>query len=175
MRRPLRNLARYTVGPCSQYATKAISDFCWRRATGEFSWYGSACPFDRVNRSSWDRFGVRRVAIAALPLLVIATYTLYLGTAHRPSALPSLSILADLGAGSVTLAPVAMIRAFPATVRFQRTLVRLQHHLRSIRMDNSTPRLMARSSESNQRGTLYKLRRSDWPGGHPFLAHRRPI
>ena len=65
-----------------------------------------------------DRFGVRRVAVAALPLLIIGTYALYLGAEHRTAALLPLYILAGLGTGCVTLTPVAMIRAFPAQVRF---------------------------------------------------------
>jgi MFS family permease len=65
-----------------------------------------------------DRFGVRRVAMIVFPLLVIGTYALYLGSEYRPSALIVLYILAGLGAGAVTVSPVAIIRAFPAPVRF---------------------------------------------------------
>jgi hypothetical protein len=52
------------------------------------------------------------------PLLVIGTYALYLGSEYRPSALIVLYILAGLGAGAVTVTPVAIIRAFPAPLRF---------------------------------------------------------
>jgi MFS family permease len=65
-----------------------------------------------------DRFGVRRVAIPVVLLLVVATYGLFLGAARTPSALLPLYILAGLGAGCVVLTPIVMVRAFPTPVRF---------------------------------------------------------
>jgi MFS family permease len=65
-----------------------------------------------------DRFGIRRVALPALLLLIAATYGLYAGAASMPFALLPLYAIAGLGAGGVVLAPILMIRAFPPSVRF---------------------------------------------------------
>lgn len=65
-----------------------------------------------------DRFGIRRIALPALLLLIAATYGLYVGAAYMPSALLPLYALAGIGAGGVVLTPILMIQAFPAPVRF---------------------------------------------------------
>jgi MFS family permease len=65
-----------------------------------------------------DRFGVRRVALPILLLLIGATYALYLGARSTPSALLPLYALAGFGAGGCVLTPIAMVQAFPASVRF---------------------------------------------------------
>jgi MFS family permease len=65
-----------------------------------------------------DRFGVRRVAVPALLFVIAATYGLYAGAARLPSALTPLYALAGIGAGSVALTPIVMVRAFPPAVRF---------------------------------------------------------
>jgi len=65
-----------------------------------------------------DRFGIRRVSIPILLLLIAATYGLYFGAEHTPSALLPLYALAGFGAGGVVLTPILMIRAFPPQVRF---------------------------------------------------------
>jgi MFS family permease len=65
-----------------------------------------------------DRFGIRRVAIAVLLLLIIATYGLYMGAERLPSALLPLYVLAGIGTGGAVLAPLVMVRAFPPAVRF---------------------------------------------------------
>jgi MFS family permease len=65
-----------------------------------------------------DRFGIRRVALVLLPLLVIATYALYIGAERMQSVLVPLYILAGMGAGAAVFAPLIMVRAFPSPVRF---------------------------------------------------------
>ena len=65
-----------------------------------------------------DRFGIRRVAIPILLLLIASTYGLYRGAESMPFALLPLYALAGVGAGGAVLTPVMMIRAFPASVRF---------------------------------------------------------
>jgi MFS family permease len=65
-----------------------------------------------------DRFGIRRVSTPILLLLIAATYGLYFGAEHAPSALLPLYALAGFGAGGVVLTPILMIRAFPPQVRF---------------------------------------------------------
>jgi MFS family permease len=65
-----------------------------------------------------DRFGVRRVSIPALLLLISATYGLYISAERLPSALVPLYVLAGIGAGSAVLTPLVMVHAFPDAVRF---------------------------------------------------------
>jgi MFS transporter, MHS family, proline/betaine transporter len=65
-----------------------------------------------------DQFGIRRVSIPILLLMIAATYGLYFGAEHAPSALLPLYALAGFGAGGVVLTPILMIRAFPPQVRF---------------------------------------------------------
>jgi|GEM_PF-5942742 len=65
-----------------------------------------------------DRFGIRRVAIPSMLLLIASAYGLYLGVAHDRSLLLILYILAGVGAGGVVLSPLMMVYAFPAKIRF---------------------------------------------------------
>jgi MFS family permease len=65
-----------------------------------------------------DRFGIRRVAVPLLLLLIAATYALYVGAGRMPSALLPLYVLAGIGTGGVVLTPIIMVRAFPPQVRF---------------------------------------------------------
>jgi len=65
-----------------------------------------------------DRFGMRRVSVPALTLMIAATYALYLGAERMPSALLPLYALAGFAAGGVVLTPILMVRSFPAQVRF---------------------------------------------------------
>jgi MFS family permease len=65
-----------------------------------------------------DRYGIRRVAVPMLLFLMASTYLLYRGAATSPSALLPLYMLAGVGVGGVVLTPIAMVRAFPASVRF---------------------------------------------------------
>jgi MFS family permease len=65
-----------------------------------------------------DRFGIRRVSIPLLLLLIAATYGLYTAAGRLPSAILPLYVLAGIGAGGAVLTPIIMVRAFPPTVRF---------------------------------------------------------
>ena len=65
-----------------------------------------------------DRFGLRRVAIPVMLLLIASAYGLYRGAETMPSALLPLYALAGFGAGGCVLTPIMMIRAFPASIRF---------------------------------------------------------
>jgi MFS family permease len=76
------------------------------------------CLSTVLTGAATDRFGVRRVAIPVLLFLIAATYGLYVGAGRMPSALIELYALAGLGAGSVALTPIVMVRAFPAAIRF---------------------------------------------------------
>lgn len=76
------------------------------------------CLSTVVTGAATDRFGVRRVAVSALLYAIAATYGLYLGAARFPSVLVLLYTLAGIGAGSVALTPIMMVRAFPPAVRF---------------------------------------------------------
>src|SRR5271168_2681508 len=76
------------------------------------------CVSTVVIGAATDRFGIRRVAIPILLLLIASTYGLYLGADTMPFALLPLYALAGAGAGGVVLTPILMIRAFPASIRF---------------------------------------------------------
>lgn len=65
-----------------------------------------------------DRFGVRRLAVPMVALLIASTYLLYLGASRLPQFLLPLYVLAGAGVGAIGLVPVVMVRAFPAAVRF---------------------------------------------------------
>lgn len=70
-----------------------------------------------------DRFGVRRIAVPMVALLIASTYALYLGAlylgaARLPQFLLPLYVLAGAGVGAIGLVPVIMVRAFPAAIRF---------------------------------------------------------
>jgi MFS family permease len=65
-----------------------------------------------------DRYGIRRVAVPMLLFLMASTYALYRGAATSPSALLPLYLLAGLGVGGSVLTPIAMVRSFPASIRF---------------------------------------------------------
>jgi MFS family permease len=76
------------------------------------------CVSTVVIGAATDRFGVRRVAVPILLLLIGSTYGLYRGAETMPFALLPLYALAGVGAGGSVLTPIMMIRAFPASIRF---------------------------------------------------------
>jgi len=57
-------------------------------------------------------------ALTILLLLIASTYGLYLGAKAMPVALLPLYALAGFGAGAAVVAPITMIHAFPASIRF---------------------------------------------------------
>jgi MFS family permease len=76
------------------------------------------CASTLIVGAATDRFGVRRVAVPMLLLLIASTYGLYLGGKVMPFALLPLYTLAGVGASASVLAPITMVRAFPASIRF---------------------------------------------------------
>lgn len=95
-----------------------------------------------------DRFGIRRVSIPILLLLIAATYGLYFGAAYSPSALLPLYTLAGIGAGGVVLTPILMVRAFPAHVRF--TGVSFSYNLAYAVFGGLTPLVVAGFARANR-------------------------
>ncbi|NOJ77888.1 MFS transporter [Myxococcus xanthus] len=65
-----------------------------------------------------DRVGVGPSLGLGCALMLSATYALYLGAASSPEALVPLSALAGFCVGVVGVVPTAIVRAFPAPVRF---------------------------------------------------------
>jgi predicted MFS family arabinose efflux permease len=65
-----------------------------------------------------DKFGLHRVSIPLLSLLIGATYGLYVGAERLPSVLLPIYVLAGIGAGGAVLTPLVMVRVFPPAVRF---------------------------------------------------------
>ena len=67
-----------------------------------------------------DRFGISRVTIPILLLLIAATYGLYHGAGATPTAPLPLYALAGEGAGGVVVTPIMLIHASPSSIRFSR-------------------------------------------------------
>ena len=65
-----------------------------------------------------DRFGARRMLIGGAMLLAICTYIFYTSLKTQPQLLLPLYALLGLSVGVVGVVPSAMVRAFPAPVRF---------------------------------------------------------
>jgi MFS family permease len=65
-----------------------------------------------------DRFGALAVTLVGVPLLILTTYGLYIGTAAAPGNLVALYALAGTAAGIITVVPYVMVKAFPGSVRF---------------------------------------------------------
>jgi MFS family permease len=97
-----------------------------------------------------DRFGVRRVAVPILLLLIVGAFGLYEGVGRAPSLLLPLYILAGLGTGAVVLTPIVMVRAFPPLVRF--TGVSFSYNLAYAVFGGLTPPFVAWLVHLNHRG-----------------------
>jgi MFS family permease len=100
-----------------------------------------------------DRYGIRRVSIPALLFLMASSYGLYRGAATNPSALLPLYVLAGLGAGGVVLTPIAMVRAFPASIRFSG--VSFSYNLAYAIFGGVTPLLVSWLAHLNRSGPAW--------------------
>jgi MFS family permease len=78
----------------------------------------AVCVSVVVVGAATDRYGVHPVAVPLLLFLMASSYALYRGAALNPSALLPLYLLAGIGVGGSVLTPIAMVRAFPAPIRF---------------------------------------------------------
>jgi len=87
-----------------------------------------------------DRCGLRRVAIPLTALLVVASLGLYSGP-HNPARVLLLSLLAGIGAGSVSLTPTLMVRLFPPEIRFSG--LSLSYNIAYAAFGGTTPLLVA--------------------------------
>ena len=94
-----------------------------------------------------DRFGMRRVSVPALTLMIAATYALYLGAERMPSALLPLYALAGFAAGGVVLTPILMVRSFPAQVRF--TGVAFSYNIAYALFGGLTPLIVSSLARAN--------------------------
>ncbi|GAA4490265.1 MFS transporter [Gluconacetobacter tumulicola] len=65
-----------------------------------------------------DRWGLRGVIPPVIALLIAGAWGLYAVAPAHPSWFPALAALAGIGAGYVSLVPIAMVRAFPPAIRF---------------------------------------------------------
>lgn len=65
-----------------------------------------------------DRFGLHRVGIPFLLLMVVGMYAVYLSASYMPSVLLPAYVLTGIGAGGAVVTPIAMVRAFPPSSRF---------------------------------------------------------
>ena len=78
----------------------------------------AVCVSVVVVGAATDRYGVHPVAVPLLLFLMASSYALYRGAALNPSTLLPLYLLAGIGVGGSVLTPIAMVRAFPAPIRF---------------------------------------------------------
>jgi predicted MFS family arabinose efflux permease len=97
-----------------------------------------------------DRYGIRRVAVPVLLFLIASSYALYRGAATTPSALLPLYLLAGLGVGGCVLTPIAMVRAFPASIRFSG--VSFSYNLAYAVFGGMTPLLVSWLAHLNRSG-----------------------
>jgi MFS family permease len=100
-----------------------------------------------------DRFGVRRVSIPILLVLIVASYGLYIGAGEFPWALVPLYALAGTGAGGVVLCPLVMVHAFPPAVRF--TGVSFSYNISYAVFGGVTPLLVSWISHLNRLGSAH--------------------
>jgi MFS family permease len=122
---------------------------------GSLAGTAALCLSTLATGAATDRFGIRRVAIPILTLLVLATYGLYIGATRLPSAIAPLYVLAGIGAGGAVLAPLVMVRAFPAAVRF--TGVSFSYNLSYAVFGGVTPLLVSWISHLNQLGPAHYI------------------
>jgi MFS family permease len=115
-----------------------------------------------------DKFGIRRVAIPLLLLLIIAAYSLYIGAGQFPSALWMVYVLAGIGAGGAVLTPIVMVRAFPAAVRF--TGVSFSYNLSYALFGGVTPLLVAWLTHLNRLAPAHYIAAVTVPGLMAILA-----
>ena len=95
-----------------------------------------------------DQFGIRRVSIPILSLMITATYGLYFGAEHAPSALLPLYACAGIGAGGMVLTPILMVQAFPPQVRF--TGVSFSYNIAYAVFGGLTPLLVSGLARADQ-------------------------
>jgi MFS family permease len=100
-----------------------------------------------------DRFGVRKLSIPALVLLMVATYGLYISAGRLPAAVLPFYVLAGLGAGSAVLTPLTMVHAFPPAVRF--TGVSFSYNISYAVFGGVTPLLVSWLSHVNRLGPAH--------------------
>ena len=100
-----------------------------------------------------DRYGIRRVSVPILLFLIASSYALYRGAATSPSALLPLYVLAGFGAGGCVLTPIAMVRAFPAAIRFSG--VSFSYNLAYALFGGVTPLLVSWLAHLNRSGPAY--------------------
>jgi MFS family permease len=115
-----------------------------------------------------DRYGIRRVAVPALLFLMASSYELYRGAATSPSALLPLYVLAGLGAGGVVLTPIAMVRAFPASIRFSG--VSFSYNLAYAVFGGVTPLLVSWLAHLNRSGPAYYVMGATFAGLAAILS-----
>jgi len=65
-----------------------------------------------------DRFGPLKVLLVGSPCLIASSYALYLNAASHPEWLLFLYGMAGFWVGIISVAPIIMVRSFPAAVRF---------------------------------------------------------
>jgi MFS family permease len=111
------------------------------------------CISTVVIGAATDRYGIRRVAVPMLLLLIASTYGLYRGAEISPSSLLPLYVLAGIAAGGCVLTPLMMVRAFPAAIRFSG--VSFSYNLAYALFGGLTPLLVSWLAHLDRTGPAY--------------------
>jgi len=120
-----------------------------------------------------DRFGLRKVLLAVGPLLIAATYALYIVPTKQPSALPAVYALVGATAGLVTLAPLLMVELFPAAVRF--TGVSFSYNVSYAIWGGVTPPLVSLLSHYQRLGPAHYVLIAFVSGAVALLLSQRAV
>jgi MFS family permease len=118
-----------------------------------------------------DRFGLRKVVFAVGPLLLLATYALYIVPEKHPAALPLVYGFVGATAGLVTLAPLLMVELFPANVRF--TGVSFSYNVSYAVWGGITPPLVAWLSHFHSLGPAHYVLIATASGAIALLLSQR--
>ena len=118
-----------------------------------------------------DRIGAARALLVGCPLLLVATYALYLGVAANADALPVLYALAGFCVGVVGVIPALLVAAFPPAVRF--TGISFAYNVAYAIVGGVTPLVVATLDEIGRAGAG-ALRCRVVRGRHRRRLVRRP-
>jgi predicted MFS family arabinose efflux permease len=121
-----------------------------------------------------DRFGVGRVAVPMLLLLIVSTYGLYRGAETMPSSLLPLYALAGFSAGGVVLTPIMMIHAFPSSIRFSG--VSFSYNVAYAQFGGLTPIFVSWLAHVDRMGPAHYVAAVSVVGlGATLMAPRHPV
>jgi MFS family permease len=121
--------------------------------TANLATTAALCVSTVLTGAATDRFGIRRVTVFVLLLLVVSTCALYMTAGQMPLLLLPLSVLAGIGTGGVVATPIVMVRSFPGAVRFSG--VSFSYNVAYAVFGGLTPLLVLSLAHINRVGPAY--------------------